>query len=162
MSDVKEKISVLFVCMGNICRSPTAQGVFESRLSQRNLSVAVQVDSAGTHAYHVGEPPDARSQAAALKRGVDLSSQRARAVSADDFHAFDLIVAMDQANLQALREHCPDALADRLHLMLDFHPNAVGEDVPDPYYGGDAGFERVLDLTERAADGLLEWLATRA
>ncbi|MFK8015134.1 MAG: low molecular weight protein-tyrosine-phosphatase [Gammaproteobacteria bacterium] len=162
MSGVKDKISVLFVCMGNICRSPTAQGVFESRLSQRNLSVTVLVDSAGTHAYHVGEPPDSRSQAAALKRGVDLSSQRARAVSADDFQAFDLIIAMDQANLQALRERCPDALTDRLHLMLDFHPNAKGADVPDPYYGGNAGFERVLDLTERAADGLLEWLCARA
>lgn len=156
MSDQDHPASVLFVCMGNICRSPTAQGVFEQKAASRGLGDRIHVDSAGTHAYHVGEPPDSRSSAAARRRGIDLSSQRARRVSDEDFASFDLVVAMDSDNLAALRARCPDALADRLHLMLSFASDLDVRDVPDPYYGGESGFEQVLDLVEKASDGLLE------
>ncbi len=152
---------ILFVCMGNICRSPTAEGVFRHLLSAQSPPVKVTVDSAGTHAYHVGEPPDHRAQAAARRRGIDLSMIRARKVSAEDFASFDLILAMDQLNLATLADMCPGEHVHKLALFLDYLREPERKDVPDPYYGGAAGFERVLDLVEEASQGLLETLRAR-
>ncbi len=152
----KENISVLFVCMGNICRSPTAEGVFQQLVNQHALGEVIKIDSAGTHAYHVGNPPDRRAQAAALKRGVDLSIQRARRVSGDDFIQFDFILAMDQDNLMDLQEIAPSDSHCELSLFLDHAPHLEYREVPDPYYGGVSGFERVLDMIQTASEGLLE------
>jgi protein-tyrosine phosphatase len=149
---------VLFVCLGNICRSPTAEGVFRAHAARAGLSARFEIDSAGTSAFHVGEPPDPRTQAAALRRGHDLSGQRARAVAAEDFGRFDLLVAMDQRNLAVLERARPAGSAARLGLLLDWAPQLGVRDVPDPYSGGEAGFERVLDLVEAASEGLLEAL----
>ncbi len=150
------KVSVLFVCMGNICRSPTAEGVFRNLVESRNLQDQIMIDSAGTHAYHVGEKPDPRSRAAALERGIDLSSQRARKVAQDDFERFDYVLAMDRSNYADLQSLLTPGQRDKLHLFLDF-ANAWDEtEVPDPYYGGSHGFERVLDMVEDASQGLLE------
>jgi protein-tyrosine phosphatase len=149
---------VLFVCMGNICRSPTAEGVFRKLLEERAPELDVLVDSAGTHAYHVGEPPDPRAQRAALRRGVDLSAQRARRVTEQDFVHFELVLAMDEQNREALLEICPSEHRGRVRLLLEFAPQAGRSDVPDPYYGGSSGFEHVLDLVEEAAVGVLEHL----
>jgi len=148
-------VSVLFVCMGNICRSPTAQGVFERLVEEHSLSDIIEIDSAGTHAYHIGEQPDARASAAALNRGVDLSSQRARRVSPDDFERFDYVLAMDDDNYGILVASCPSGFESRLRLFLDFAPDLEAREVPDPYYGGGSGFERVLDMIEQASAGLL-------
>ena len=158
MTENKEKVSVLFVCMGNICRSPTAEGVFRYHAEQAGLADRLEIDSAGTHAYHVGEPADHRARAAAERRGMSLDGIRARRVSAQDFQRFDYIIAMDQENLARLRDEAPEEHSARLHLFLEF---AAGSetDVPDPYYGGAAGFERVLDLVEDASRGLLETLS---
>lgn len=144
--------------MGNICRSPTAEGVFRRLLAERQLEHRFEVDSAGTHDYHVGEPPDARSITAARRRGIDLSSQRARAVQDRDAELFDLILAMDEQNLRELRRRFRPEYHDRLALMMSFVPDASVIAVPDPYYGGERGFEEVLDLLEQAADGLLRHL----
>lgn len=149
---------VLFVCMGNICRSPTAEGVFRKLVAERALPFPVHVESAGTHAYHVGHPPDPRAVRAAQERGVDLSSQRARQVTLEDFERFELVLAMDEANREALLELCPVEHRDRIRLLLEFAPQAGRAEVPDPYYGGSNGFERVLDLVEEAAAGLLAHL----
>ena len=154
-------IGVLFVCLGNICRSPTAEGVFRKRVADAGMSDIIRVDSAGTHAYHTGEPPDRRAILAAQKRGVDLSDIRARRIAVSDFESFHFVLAMDDSNLRNLRELCPDAYADRLRLFLDFSGAAGEREVPDPYYGGALGFERVLDLVEEAADGLLQSLAAQ-
>lgn len=154
MSD-KSNVSVLFVCMGNICRSPTAQGVFESLVEKHSLADIIAIDSAGTHAYHIGEPPDARASAAALNRGIDLSAQQARRVSPDDFERFDYVLAMDNDNYELLAASCPSGFESRLRLFLDFAPDLEAREVPDPYYGGGSGFERVLDLIEQASEGLL-------
>jgi protein-tyrosine phosphatase len=153
--DEKRRISVLFVCMGNICRSPTAQGVFERLVENHGLSSRIQIDSAGTHAYHVGEPPDKRATQAAGKRGIELGRQRARRVSVADFGAFDYVLAMDRDNFEDLIAICPPAHRSKLHLFLKFAAEADEDEVPDPYYGGPSGFERVLDLIEQAAQGLL-------
>jgi protein-tyrosine phosphatase len=150
-----EKVSILFVCMGNICRSPTAQGVFEQMVEAHGLTHAITVDSAGTHAYHVGERPDERASQAASRRGVDMSRQRARRVSEVDFEVFDLVLAMDHANYEDLGGVCPPGHESKLRLFLDFAPGIAEREVPDPYYGGPGGFERVLDLVEMAAAGLL-------
>jgi len=151
------KISILFVCMGNICRSPTAEGVLRHFARESGLAERLTVDSAGTHAYHVGEPPDRRAVAAAERRGVLLSDIRARRVSDDDFERFDYIIAMDEDNRRRLLEQAPEEHHHKVHLFLSFA--AVSEtEVPDPYYGGGAGFERVLDLVELASRGLLETL----
>ena len=147
-------VKVLFVCMGNICRSPTAEGVFRYKVAQANLQDHISIDSAGTHAYHVGNPPDARAQDAALKRNIDLSSQRARRVNADDFSSFDYVIAMDDSNKRDLLTICPAGFEDRIHLFLNFAEGNETE-VPDPYYGQGRGFEIVLNLVEEAADGLL-------
>lgn len=145
---------VLFVCMGNICRSPTAEGVFRQRLQQAGLLERVMVDSAGTGDWHVGKAPDDRSAKTALRRGYDLSSLRARQVEAADFDRFDLILAMDHDNLARLKALRPYRRGAELDLFLRRYGLVVDE-VPDPYYGGVSGFEQVLDLIEQASDGLL-------
>jgi len=151
-----QKVKILFVCMGNICRSPTAQGVFESRVAATELARRVQIDSAGTHAYHVGEQPDPRATQAAAKRGIDLSRQRARRVEAVDFARFDYVLAMDSSNLDDLLSICPEEHQGKVRLFLEFAGPSVRHDVPDPYYGGPQGFERVLDLVEEGARALIE------
>jgi protein-tyrosine phosphatase len=150
-----QKIKVLFVCMGNICRSPTAEGVFSHLLSTRQLTERFEVDSAGTHAYHVGEAPDLRAQKAAKDRGVELKHLRARKVIFDDFERFDHILAMDDDNYRVLHDACPEEHKAKLRLFLDYAPHIGHREVPDPYYGGSYGFERVLDMVEAAAEGFL-------
>ncbi len=159
MSD-KPRTSVLFVCTANICRSPTAEGVFRHHVSEAGQGDRIVVDSAGTHAYHVGEPPDRRAVAAAERRGMSLDGIRARRVSDDDFERFDYIVAMDEDNLERLKDQSPGEFHSKVRLFLEFSSGEERE-VPDPYYGGAAGFERVLDLVEEASRGLLETLANR-
>ena len=150
-----DNIKVLFVCMGNICRSPTAQGVFESLVAEAQLGDYVVIDSAGTHAYHVGKQPDQRATQAASLRGIDLTTQTARRVEPGDFVSFDYVLAMDSSNLDDLRSICPAEHQTKVRLFLDFADASTSE-VPDPYYGGSQGFERVLDLVEEGARGLLE------
>lgn len=150
-----KKTAILFVCMGNICRSPTAEGVFRHHVGEAGLSDTIEIDSAGTHAYHVGEPPDRRARAAAERRGMSLDGIRARRVEAADFERFDYIIAMDEDNLYRLREEAPDEHKAELRLFLEFS-KGVETEVPDPYYGGASGFERVLDLVDDASRGLLE------
>lgn len=145
---------VLFVCMGNICRSPTAEAVVRE-FARREAGLALEVDSAGTHGYHRGDPPDERSIVAARRRGFDLSPLRARVVEVDDFERFDLVLAMDTEVLERLRGIAPDRHSGRLKLFLEYAPALGRQDVPDPYYGGAAGFEEVLDLVEEGARGLL-------
>jgi len=147
--------------MGNICRSPTAEGVFRKLVQDAGLAGRVLIDSAGTHAYHSGEQPDRRAQEAAARRGVSMSEQKARKVVAEDFERFDFIIAMDRLNLETLKDRAPEPHHERLHLMLDFSGSGEPTDVPDPYYGAAAGFERVLDLVEDAAAGLLRHLEAR-
>ena len=147
--------------MGNICRSPTAHGVFRALVVSENLADAIRIDSAGTHAYHVGNPPDRRAQETAQRRGIDLSDLVARRVEATDFDRFDLVVAMDQDNYLSLSDICPDEHRDKLHLFMDFAPQMRTREVPDPYYGGAAGFERVFDLIEAASAGLLAEIRRR-
>jgi len=149
------KLSVLFVCMGNICRSPTAHGVFQDLVDKAGLSDIISVDSAGTHAYHVAEEPDPRAQESALKRGVDLGNLRARKAIEDDFLEFDYILAMDKSNFGHLLALAPEGHENKLKLFLEYAPDLGVTEVPDPYYGGRNGFERVLDLIEEASQGLL-------
>lgn len=148
-------MKILFVCMGNICRSPTAEGVMRALVERADLSDRIELDSAGTHDYHVGAPPDSRAQKAALRRGYDLSALRARHVAERDFARFDRILAMDRDNLALLQRSCPDEHRRKLGLFLDHAENFDEEEVPDPYYGGVDGFERVLDMVEDAARGLI-------
>ena len=154
MSDTRQQISVLFVCMGNICRSPTAEGVFRHLVAEADLTNAVFIDSAGTHAYHVNEPPDRRARAAAQRRGISLDDLRARRVDAGDLARFDYVVAMDRDNHALLVSQADPGYHEKIRLFMEFS-SAAEEEVPDPYYGGAAGFERVLDLVEDAARGLL-------
>ncbi|MCK6427254.1 MAG: low molecular weight phosphotyrosine protein phosphatase [Burkholderiaceae bacterium] len=149
---------VLMVCMGNICRSPTAEAVLRHRVSRLGLQAQVEIDSAGTHAWHTRNPPDERSIAHAARRGYDLSALRARRIEAADFERFDLLLAMDADNLAHLQAEAPAEAQQRLRLLLSFAPQLGLREVPDPYYGGPAGFERVLDLIEVACDGLVEHL----
>jgi protein-tyrosine phosphatase len=146
-------MKILFVCLGNICRSPTAEAVFREVAAREAPDLVVQVDSAGTAGYHVGSPPDPRTCAAAARRGYDLSPLRARIVEPEDFEQFDLILAMDRENLAALRHRAPKDAHERVRLFLEFAPELATVDVPDPYYGGPNGFEEVLDLVEAAAHG---------
>jgi len=148
-------IRVLFVCMGNICRSPTAQGVFEALLEKEGLLNEIAVDSAGTHAYHVGEPPDHRATSAAARRGIDISQQHARKVCPDDFEQFDYVLAMDDDNYSLLAAICPPDYQEKLVLFLSYAKQLGVTEVPDPYYGGANGFEQVLDIVEVASEGLL-------
>ena len=149
------KIKVLFCCMGNICRSPTAHGVFRNMVRDAGLDEVIEIDSAGTHAYHVGNPPDQRAQATANKRGIDLSDLRARQVSDEDYALYDYLIAMDQENYISLSQQCPSPHVDKIYLFMDFAPEMRTREVPDPYYGGPQGFERVFDLVDAAARGLL-------
>lgn len=147
------KIKVLFVCMGNICRSPTAEGVFNKLLQDAQAQDLFEIDSAGTHAYHVGESPDDRAQATARKRGIDLSYIRARKFDISDFEDYDYILAMDTDNYQILRQACPAHLQHKVKRFLDYAPQRDEQDVPDPYYGGPNGFEHVFDLVADASQG---------
>jgi low molecular weight protein-tyrosine phosphatase len=151
-------VRILFVCLGNICRSPTAEVVFRALASRDAPDIVLEVDSAGTAGYHVGELPDRRTRQAAARRGYDLSEVRARVVEPRDFEHFDLILAMDRENLRALERRAPDHTRERLRLFLEFAPEAGISEVPDPYYGGPNGFEDVLDLIEAASRGLIEQL----
>lgn len=146
---------ILFVCTGNICRSPTAAGVFRDAVAAAGLASQVEVDSAGTHGYHIGDEADPRTIAAAARRGVDLTPHRARKVTAADFNAFDLILALDRDHLQHLRAMRRAEHRAEIRMFLDVHPDRHGRDVPDPYYGHDIDFELVLDLAEDATAGLL-------
>jgi protein-tyrosine phosphatase len=155
-------VRVLMVCTGNICRSPTAEGVLRRKLADAGLHKQVEVDSAGTVDFHAGAPPDHRAQQSAQKRGYDLSRQRARQVRANDFERFDLLLGMEAEHVERLVELCPDHLAERIRLLMDFSlRRPKGSGVPDPYYGAPAGFERVLDLVEEACEGLVEELRGR-
>jgi protein-tyrosine phosphatase len=155
------QVRILFVCLGNICRSPTAEGVFRSLAKREAPELELSIDSAGTGDYHVGSPPDARAQEAARRRGYDLSALRARTVEAADFERFEYILAMDRQNLAALNRRAPGHVRERVRLFLEFAPEAEELDVPDPYYGGPNGFEQVLDLIESASRGLLRHLRER-
>jgi protein-tyrosine phosphatase len=154
--------AVLFVCLGNICRSPTAEGVFRQLLARESPELRVQVDSAGTADYHVGNPPDLRSQRAALARGIDLSGLRARQIAPDDFARFDLILAMDGDNLRELQAMRPKRAPARLQLFLEYAPELGRLEVPDPYYRDASGFEEVLDFCIAASRGLLAALHNAA
>ncbi|MGE5384682.1 MAG: low molecular weight protein-tyrosine-phosphatase [Betaproteobacteria bacterium] len=149
---------VLLVCMGNICRSPTAEGVLKHRIKIMGLSDKVEVDSAGTHGYHVGEPPDPRTQRAALSRGYNLSQMRARRVAPQDLEYFDLVLAMDKTNLDNLRRMAPADKHDRIRLFMDYSENFDDDEVPDPFYGLGHGFDLVIDMVEDAAKGLADEL----
>jgi protein-tyrosine phosphatase len=157
-----ERVSVLFVCTGNICRSPTAEGIFRKLVADAGMSEVILADSAGTHGYHIGEPPDARAQASAADRGYDLSGLRARRVEGADFQRFDLIVAMDRDHLTILSRMAEPSAAHKLKLMMSYAGAFEEKDVPDPYYGGPQDFERVLDMLEDAARGLLDSLGKPA
>ncbi len=152
-------VRVLFVCMGNICRSPTAHALFREAVAAAGLDDEITTDSAGTHAYHIGNTPDARATATALERDIDMTDLRARQVSVSDFEQFDYVVAMDRDNLALLEASCPSAAQDRLSLMLDW-ADGWGDEVPDPYYGGDEGFVRVFDMLTAASRGLLAHIAS--
>jgi protein-tyrosine phosphatase len=154
-------IKVLFVCLGNICRSPTAQGVFRKLVEEEGMHEHIQIDSAGTHAYHVGSPPDPRAQEAALRRGIDMSDLVGRKVDEGDFYIFDYILAMDESNVYHLREMAPREEVHKVKLFLDYAADISEHEVPDPYYGGAKGFEHVLDLVEAASRGLLDDIRTR-
>lgn len=156
-----KNLSVLMVCMGNLCRSPTAEGVFRHVVRQAGLEDRIRIDSAGTHDYHVGSPPDRRSCQHASLRGYDLSDQRARQVHRLDFERFDLILAMDWDNLERLQAQCPPQHRHKLRRLMEFAPAGLGDEVPDPYYGGTEGFETVLDHVEAACQGLLQYLRSR-
>lgn len=153
-------VQVLFVCLGNICRSPTAHGVFQHLVERHALQQAIHIDSAGTGDWHIGRAPDQRSSAAALQRGYDLSVLRARQVTPQDFERFDYILAMDEKNLDDLQRMRPANFRGELDLFLRFGGGHLHE-VPDPYYGGEDGFEHVLDLVEEAAQGLLHAIAQK-
>ena len=153
---------VLFVCMGNICRSPSAEGVFRHLVNDAGLSAVVGIDSAGTHSFHLGEATDARAAAAARKRGYEMTSREARQVTADDFRDFDLILAMDWENLSAMQQQCPKPYQHKLMLLMRFANDFEEATVPDPYYGGPEGFGKVLDYLEDACQGVLELVRKRA
>ena len=146
---------ILLVCMGNICRSPMAHGMLRHGLRELRWQEHVAIDSAGTHGYHAGSAPDERAQAATARRGIDISDLRARAVAVEDFASFDLILAMDEANLGNLRAAAAAAHRRKMHLYMEYAAGDAGRSVPDPYYGGPIGFERVLDMLEEATEGLL-------
>ena len=154
-------VRILFVCMGNICRSPTAEGVVRVHLERAGLAADVELDSAGTHGYHIGKAPDDRARKAAAMRGYDLSALRARRVSDLDFVRYDRILAMDRDNLDELRQVCPAEHHHKLGLFLEYSRNFREREVPDPYYGGAEGFEHVLDLVEDAATGLIDSLSRK-
>lgn len=156
------KVKVLFVCMGNICRSPTADAVFRHQVRSAGLENQIQVDSAGTHAYHIDEPPDRRAQKAALRRGYAMQELRARAVELNDFEVFHYILAMDKSNLAILRDRCPQTYSHKLDLLMRYSNRWDScQEIVDPYYGGSHGFELVLDLVEDANHGLLKHILSK-
>jgi len=148
-------VNVLFVCLGNICRSPTAEGVFRALVEREGYAGRIACDSAGTGAWHIGNPPDGRATETAARRGVDLSGLRARQATPADFERFDYVVAMDRSNADNLRRLASRGFEDRVRLMMSFAPELAIDEVPDPYYGAGDGFERVLDMIEAASGGLL-------
>jgi len=148
-------VKVLFVCLGNICRSPTAEGVFRKHVNDAGLSRLIVIDSAGTHAYHVGEPPDRRAQETAARRGIDISGLRGRRATETDLDEFDYILAMDRENLHNLLAIAQEHHKKRIQLFMEFAEEQEEKDVPDPYYGGPSGFDRVMDMIEEASAGLL-------
>jgi protein-tyrosine phosphatase len=154
-------VKILFVCLGNICRSPTAEAVFRAVAAREAPELKIEVDSAGTAGDHIGEPPDLRTRQAATRPGYDMSPLRARIVEPQDFEVFDLILVMDSENLKVLHHRAPPHTRDRVRLFLEFAPDATTTEVPDPYYGGPNGFEEVLDLVEAATQGLLQHLRQR-
>ena len=154
----KNQVKVLFVCMGNICRSPSAEGVFNKLIKEQQVHKSFSIDSAGTHAYHIGDSPDLRSQKAAKERKVDLSKLRARKVIMGDFEDFDYLLAMDGDNHAIMMEACPEEHQHKIKLFLEYAPHLETNEVPDPYYGGTYGFEQVLDLIEEASIGFLDQL----
>ena len=154
----QKPLKVLFVCMGNICRSPSAEGVFNKLINELQLEKCFSIDSAGTHAYHIGESPDLRSQRAAEERQIDLSMLRARKVIMGDFEDFDYLLAMDKDNHAIMMQACPENYQHKIKLFLDYAPHLDTDEVPDPYYGGTYGFEKVLDLIEEASDGFITQL----
>jgi protein-tyrosine phosphatase len=158
---LNNKINVLFVCMGNICRSPTADAVFKHLVAEAGLDQRIASDSAGTHAYHIGDPPDARAQRHAAKRGYDLSQLRARRVLKTDFERFDYLLAMDEKNLSLLARDCPAEHVAKLALFMRYSAKSEAIAILDPYYGGAQGFERALDMVEDAAQGLLRHIRAR-
>lgn len=149
-------VRVLFVCLGNICRSPTAEGVFRKLVTEAGLHEHIEIDSAGTHAYHIGRPPDPRALAAARLRGIDLSALRGRQATRHDIERFDYVLVMDRENYEHLLAICPPGLERKIELFMRYAPDRVEDEVPDPYFGGSAGFDRVLDMIEEAARGLLD------
>lgn len=160
--ELNNKIKVLFVCMGNICRSPTADAVFRHQVRSAGLEKWIYVDSAGTHAYHIDEPPDRRAQKVALKRGYSMHELRARTVESNDFEAFHYILAMDKNNLAALRERCPQQYTHKLDLLMRYSSQwDKCQEIADPYFGGSHGFELVLDLVEDANQGLLKHILSQ-
>lgn len=154
-------INILFVCMGNICRSPSAEGFFATALQMSNYKEQVSIDSAGTHGYHVGQTPDSRAVATAAHFGVDISRLRARKVEVSDFNDFDLIIAMDRNNLEDLQRIQPADSKASLKMMMQYHPEAQPVEVPDPYYGDMDGFTYMCQLLESATQGLLKDIETR-
>lgn len=154
-------IKILFVCMGNICRSPTAEGVFRHQVIVAGQSDNVVIDSVGTHDYHIGSSPDKRAQQAALQRGYDLSSLRGRQIGTQDFHEFNYILAMDRENMANLSRICPPQERYKLKLFMEFSKRFGEREVPDPYYGGEQGFENVLNMVEDAGAGLLQEILAR-
>ncbi len=148
-------VKVLFVCLGNICRSPTAEGVFRKYVEEAGLANRIYIDSAGTHAYHVGEPPDTRAQQTAANRGIDLSTLRGRRATSQDLEEFDYVLAMDLENLHNLHAIAEEHQQERIKLLLDYAKNLEEREVPDPYFGGPSGFDQVLDMIEEAAVELL-------
>lgn len=153
--DTAAPVKVLFVCLGNICRSPTAEGIFRHLVRERGLETLIHIDSAGTGGWHQGEPPDTRAQAEAKRRGIDISGLRARQVRHTDFTEFDYILAMDGDNHDELRRLCPPQHGERLHYAVSFAPHLNAPEVPDPYYGGARGFAQVYDLLTAVCEGLL-------
>ena len=152
-------MKILMVCMGNICRSPLAEGVVRRLADRAGMNACIEVDSAGTLAYHAGEQPDPRAKKVAASRGYDLSGMRARRVAEDDFSHFDLVLAMDKQNLAAMERVCPEEYLHKLGLFMDYADDPGQDEIPDPYYGGPDGFERVLDMCEAAARGLIASIA---
>ena len=154
-------VKILFVCMGNICRSPTAEGVFSHLVTQAGLEDVIEIDSAGTIGFHIGNPPDLRATAAANLRGVNLSNQRSRIVEESDFEYFDYIIAMDYDNESELNNRCPEEHKEKIQLFLEYATNTSIKEVPDPYYGSGNGFEIVLNLIEDASEGFLQHLKNK-
>ena len=156
---LQSKHKILFVCTGNICRSPSAEGVFRKMIEEhKSYDSSIYIDSCGTHSYHIGESPDGRAQHAASNRGIDISKQKARQIEADDFDFFDYILVMDNFNLNVIHSMVDESYRSKIHLFLDYTELNEYKEVPDPYYGGDRGFEIVLDLLEQASIGLIKYL----